>query len=264
VPAALVTGVTRRAGIGAAIALALARDGWEVATTGFRRYDATEPWGSAPEEAEAIVGELRSLGARAGFHEDDLADPSAASRVLGAAEGAVGPVTALVNNHAHSESGGLLETTAEQLDRHWQVNARATALLMAEFARRFRGESGTGRIVNLTSGLPLAGELAYAASKGALEWLTTSAAAELAPLGITANAIDPGPTDTGWMSAELAERIRAESPLGRLGRPEDAAQLVAFLCSPGGGWLTGQVLRCDGGWSTLRTPRRGRKPAARG
>jgi 3-oxoacyl-[acyl-carrier protein] reductase len=134
---------------------------------------------------------------------------------------------------------------------------------MAEFARRFRGESGTGRIVNLTSGLPLAGELAYAASKGALEWLTISAAAELAPRGIALNAVDPGPTETGWMNPELAERIRAESPLGRLGRPEDAARLVAFLCSPDGGWLTGQVLRCDGGWSTLRTPRWGREPTPR-
>jgi 3-oxoacyl-[acyl-carrier protein] reductase len=262
VPVALVTGATRHGGIGAAIALELARNGWDVATTGFRRYDATEPWGSQPEEADAIVEQVRSIGARAAFHEDDLADPSAASRVLRAAEAAVGPVTALVNNHAHSESGGLLETTPEQLDRHWQVNARAAALLMAEFARRFQGEPATGRIVNLTSGLPLTGELAYAASKGALEWLTISAAAELAARGIAVNAVDPGPTDTGWMSPTLAERIRAESPLGRLGRPEDAARLVAFLCSPDSGWVTGQVLSCDGGWSTLRTLRWGREPIA--
>jgi 3-oxoacyl-[acyl-carrier protein] reductase len=115
--------------------------------------------------------------------------------------------------------------------------------------------------VSFTSGLPLVGELAYAASKGALEWITVSAAAELAPRGISVNAVDPGPTDTGWLSSELRERIEAEMPLGRLGRPEDSAALVAFLCSSSGGWITGQVIRCDGGWSSARTPRIGREPA---
>ena len=92
------------------------------------------------------------------------------------------------------------------------VNARGTLLLSAEFVRRFRGELGAGRIVNLTSGLPLAGEIAYAASKGAVEWITVSAAAECAARGITVNTMNPGPTDTGWMSGDLRERIRAESP----------------------------------------------------
>ncbi len=112
-----------------------------------------------------------------------------------------------------------------------------------------------------TSGLPLTGELSYAASKGGLEWLTVSAAAELAPRGIAVNAIDPGPTETGWISPELRTLLLAEAPLGRLGRPEDSAELVAFLCSERGGWITGQVIHCDGGWSTLRTLRRGREPS---
>jgi 3-oxoacyl-[acyl-carrier protein] reductase len=255
-----VTGATRKAGIAAAVALALGRDGWDVATTGFRPYDDSEPWGSRPEEAEVIVTELRTLGVAAAFHEDDLADAAAPARVLDAAETAVGRLGALVCVHTHSEQGGVLETSAEQLDRHWLVNGRGTALLVGEFARRFDCAPGSGRVVTFTSGLPLAGELAYAATKGAVEWLTVSTAAELAPLGITVNAVDPGPTDTGWMGPELAERIRAESPLGRLGRPEDSAALVAFLCSPGGGWITGQVLRCDGGFSAIRTSRRGREP----
>lgn len=232
---------------------ALARDGWTLALTGFPPHDAREGWSSEPEDLATELG--------APWREEDLGDPSAPARALDAAEAAVGPLTALVNVHAHSETGGLLDATSEQLDRHWAVNARGTALLCAEFARRFRGEPGSGRIVSFTSAPPLAGEVAYASSKGALEWLTLSAAAELASRGITVNAIDPGPTDTGWMSPELRKRIEAEMPLGRLGRPEDSAALAAFLCSPAGGWITGQILHCDGGWSTVRTLRFGRETA---
>lgn len=242
------TGASRRDGIAAAVARALARDGWSLALTGFPPHDRREGWSSEPEEVAAEVG--------AAWHEDDLADPQAPERVLDAA----GPVVALVNVHAHSETGGLLDATAEQLDRHFQANARGTALLSAEFARRFAGASGIGRIVNFTSSLPLAGEVAYAASKGAVEWITVSAAAELAPRGITVNAIDPGPTDTGWMSQDLRRLIEAEIPLARVGRPEDSAELVAFLCSAAGGWITGQVIHCDGGWSSARTLRFGREP----
>jgi 3-oxoacyl-[acyl-carrier protein] reductase len=257
-PAALVTGVSRRAGIAAAVAQTLARDGWDVAATCWRPYDETEPWGSNPDEAKEIVEQLRALGVRAELYEDDLADAAAPVRLLDAAEAAVGPLTALVCVHAHSELGGLLDADAAQLDRHLTVNARGTSLLMAEFARRFHGEHGSGRMVTFSSGLPLTGEIAYAASKGALEWITVSAAVELGPLGMTVNAIDPGPTDTGWLSPELFDAVARATPLGRPGRAQDAAELVAFLCSERGGWITGQVLRSDGGFSLMGTPRHGR------
>src|SRR6266540_5274162 len=187
-PSALVTGVGRE-NIGAAVVRALEADGWTVATSG---------WHSGVQPTI----------------EADLADPEAPARVVAAAEDAAGPLTALVACHAHSELGSILEVSAADADRHWSVNARGTLLLAAEFARRFRGEPGTGRIVTFTSGLPLSGEIAYAASKGAIEWITVSAAVELGRLGITANAIDPGPTETGWMSTELREAVATATPLG--------------------------------------------------
>ena len=251
-PAVLVTGASRRTGIAAAVARRLAEDGWNVATTCWRPYDAMMPWGSVLEEAEELVAELQALGVRASMHEDDLSDPSASRRVLDAAEGTVGPLQALVNVHTYSTAGGLLQTSVEEFDRHLAVNVRGTFMLMAEFVRRFRAAPGAGRIVNFTSGLPLAGEIAYAASKGAIEWLTVSAAAELAPRGINVNAIDPGPNDTGWMPPALYAEIQAASPAGRVGRPQDVAELVAFLCSVKGQWINGQILHCDGGWSNLR------------
>jgi 3-oxoacyl-[acyl-carrier protein] reductase len=93
-----------------------------------------------------------------------------------------------------------------------------------------------------------------------LAWITLSTAGELAERGITVNAVDPGPTDTGWMSPELYERVASEAPLGRVGRPSDSAKLVAFPCSSERGWITGEILHCDGGWRTIRSLRRGREP----
>jgi 3-oxoacyl-[acyl-carrier protein] reductase len=226
--AVLLTGAA--GGIAPAVASALEADGWSVATTD-------------------LTGDVTVTA--------DLADPAAPARVVEAAERALGPLGALVTCHAVSELGGLLDADAAQIDRHLAANVRGTLLLMQAFVRAFRGEAGTGRIVNFTSNPPLLGEIAYAASKGAIEWLTKSAAVELGPRGITVNAVDPGPTDTGWMDDELKARVEQATPLGRAGRPEDAAALVAFLCSPRGAWITGQMLHSDGGFASYGTPRRG-------
>jgi 3-oxoacyl-[acyl-carrier protein] reductase len=254
VAAALVTGVSRLGGIAAAVVRALARDGWIVAGTGYRPYDATESWGSEPD----APAELLNQGVLAAWHEDDLADSSAPPRVLDAAEKAVGSLTALVNVHVRSGQGGVLDTTPDEFDRHMAVNARSVLQLSAEFARRFRGTPGSGRIVNFTSSA-LFGEVAYGVSKAAVEAITVASAMDLAP-SITVNAVEPGPTDTGWMTPELHERIRSALPLGRVGQPEDAAELVAFLCSERAGWITGEIIYSDGGSSIRQTIRRGRRP----
>jgi 3-oxoacyl-[acyl-carrier protein] reductase len=254
-PAVLVTGVSRLGGIAAAVARSLASDGWTVAGSGYRPYDETEPWGAQSDAPQQLVTE----GVLAAWHEDDLADAAAPRRVVEAAEGAVGPLTGLVVVHTESRQGGVLDTTAADFDRHMVVNARATLLLCAEFARRFRGEHGSGRIVAFTSGA-LHGEVAYGASKAALERIVVAAAAELGPRGITVNAVDPGATDTGWISPELYERISESTPLGRVGQPEDAAAFVSFLCSPRGGWITGQIIVSDGGATIAPALRRGREP----
>lgn len=246
---ALVTGASRRIGIGAAIARALAEAGASVFVTYYRPYDAAMPWGNQPAEAEELIAALKMISGRAGGMELDLAQPKAPAALFDQVEAALGAVDILVNNATYSVNDGIDNLTAESLDRHYAVNVRAMALLCAEFARRYRGP-GDGRIVNLTSGQglgPMPGELAYAATKGAVDAFTVSLSAVLAPRGITVNAVDPGATDTGWMPSELKQALEARAPLGRVGTPEDAARLVSFLASPAAGWITGQIIRSRGG-----------------
>ena len=249
---AVVTGVGGRSGIGAAICRALLRDGWSVVACGWTAYARVQSWaGSDCDGLESLVDDLGTSG-RFHWRDVDLEDIAAIPALFEAAHTLVGPIDALVATHARSLLGGVMEVTAAEFDGHVAVNARATLLLIQEFARRWSGDAGTGRVVTFVSGPPLEGEIAYAASKGAIEWLTLSAAAELARRGISVNAVDPGPTDTGWMSEEIAAHVEKRSPMRRIGRPADAAELVAFLCSERSGWITGQVIRSDGGWSTLR------------
>lgn len=236
-------------GIGAEIVRGLTGSGWKVFTTWWTPYDASMPWGSQPEE----IGELLSSTGATGI-EADLADPHAPSEVFDAAENALGTIRALVNVHTYDPGGGLFEIDGPGLDRHLAVNVRATYLLCREFAERFEPAQGPGRIVNFVSGPPLVGSVACATSKGAVHWMTLSIAGELAPNGITVNAIDPGPTDTGWMTPELKRRLDQASPSGRVSEPRDASNLVRFLLSDDGGWMTAQLLRSDGGFSQLAGP----------
>ena len=247
-PVALVTGVGRTVGIGAGIARRLAGAGWDIAVTYYNPYDERMPWGIEAGATQRTTADLETRGAATTAVEADLSDPDAPRRIFDAAENALGPVTALVMCHCESVNSGLLDTTVESFDRHFAVNARATWLLIREFGRRFAGPAGAGRIIALTSDHTV-GNLPYGASKGALDRITLAAAHEFAGLGVTANVVNPGPVDTGWMSGEIRASAVRQTPLGRLGTPRDTANLVEFLCSPSGQWINGQLLFSNGGFA---------------
>jgi 3-oxoacyl-[acyl-carrier protein] reductase len=247
-PIALVTGVGRTIGIGAGIARQLAASGWDIAFTYWTAYDDRMAWGADAGATAAISADLAAAGAASAAVEADLTDTAAPARIFDAARERLGPVTALVMCHCESVDSGLLDTTVDSFDRHFAVNARATWLLIREYGLRFRGPEGTGRIISLTSD-HVVGNLPYGASKAALDRITIAAAYEFAHLGVTANVINPGPVDTGWMTAEIRASGIRRTPLGRLGTPRDAAHLVDFLCSRQGQWINGQLLMSNGGFA---------------
>ena len=245
---ALVTGATRRIGIGAAICRALADAGAHVAFTSFTEYDAAM-YESDTSDPARLVEELRDMGVPAINIPWDLEPAAKLPRLLDRVEDELGPISILVNNAAYSTRDGWEELTAEQIDRHYHVNTRATAMLSVEFCRRFKGETG-GRIINFSSGQhlgPMSDELAYAMSKAAIVTFTQSVAPDVIGKGITVNAVNPGVTDTGWITPQLRKSLLPMMPAGRFGTPEDAARLVAWLASDGAGWITGQVLNSEGG-----------------
>lgn len=247
---ALVTGAGRGGGIGAAICRALAARGADMLFTYWKDYDREMSRDPDENGPETLREELRSMGVRAEGVEVDLSLPESPERLLDVATERLGPPSILVNNAAHSTRDGFENLYAATLDAHYAVNLRATALLCVEFARLYSGGAG-GRIVNLSSGQslgPMLGELAYAATKGAIEAFTVTLAAEVGHKGITVNAVNPGPTDTGWMDDELRQALSTKFPSGRMGQPEDAARLVAFLAGEEATWITGQVIHSEGGF----------------
>lgn len=245
---ALITGASRRQGIGAAICRALAVQGVDIALTYWQPYDHTQPHGADEDGPAALAQEVEAFGVRSVAIEANLADPTRPSQVLQQTIDTLGYPHIVVNNATHSTHDGYEQLDAAILDAHYAVNVRGMALLSVEFARRWPQRTD-GRIINLSSGQslePMPGELAYAATKGAVEAFTRTLAAEVAARGITVNAIDPGATDTGWMSDRLKVDIQRAMRMGRVGQPEDAARLVVFLASAASGWITGQVIHSRG------------------
>jgi 3-oxoacyl-[acyl-carrier protein] reductase len=258
---AVVTGANH--GIGAATARVLANRGAGVLLTYLRLDHAADRALLDPAvedrsaDAQHVIDTIEIAGGRASAIEADLTDAAAAGLVFDTAEERLGPVDILVNNasgwvadsflpddprRAESRPTGL---SAETLDSNLAVDARASALLIAEFARRHIARGATwGRIVGLSSGGPLGfpGEVSYGAAKAAQDNLTMSAALELADHGITANMIHPPVTDTGWITPAVERMVEDSDDMFHIASPEEIANVIAFIASDHAALITANVI----------------------
>jgi 3-oxoacyl-[acyl-carrier protein] reductase len=240
---AVITGVSDQHGIGAAVCRQFAKEGAHIFYT---YYNAKSGW------ENTFSNEIKQNNVQCIDSEIDLSDSNSPNYLLDEVIRTLGVPTILVNNAAHSTNEGYRELDAKCLDSHYVVNIRGTCLLSVEFARRFENSKHkSGRIINMTSGQAkgaMPNELAYVATKGAISSFTLSLSAGVAPLGITVNAVNPGPTASGWMSEEIKKHLEPHFNMGRVGEPEDAARIILFLASDEAEWITGQVIHSEGGF----------------
>jgi 3-oxoacyl-[acyl-carrier protein] reductase len=236
---AIVTGAS--GGIGAAVSERLARDGFTVVVN----------YAGKAAPAEDLVRKIEAAGGKAVAHQADIGDPDAARKMFEAAETAVGGVDVLINNAGIMMLAPIADSDDALFDRQINVNLKGTFNTLREAAKRLRDG---GRIVNVSSSVtgmlqPTYG--VYAATKAAVEAMTSILAKELRGRSITVNAIAPGPTATKLFldgkPQEVIDRLAKLAPLERLGQPEDIAAAVAFLVGPDGAWINGQTLRANGG-----------------
>lgn len=247
---AMVTGVSRLKGIGRAICLELASAGYDIFFTYWTSYDKSMPWGIEADEPDTIRDELKKLGVRSEHVEFDLSVEGASDLLLEKVYTSLGYPKVLINNATYSTKTSIDTLTSEELDRHYQINVRATTLLSLKFIRDFKFEKG-GRIINLNSGQalgPMPNEIAYAITKSAIVMLTETLASEIGKRGITINSVNPGPNDTGWMDEKLRSELLPRFPMNRIGQPMDIANLIGFLVSEKGEWITGQNINSEGGF----------------
>lgn len=238
---ALVTGVSRPSGIGAAVAHRLHELGATVVASGWPPHDAEMPWGSPTEPSWPFP---------TGRH--NLEHPDAPAALVDEVVERHGRLDVIVAAHARSSSSSLDEVDAAELDRCWAANVRSVVLLARRFAMHHRPRSASsGRMIWFTSGQhlePMDSEIAYAVSKGALHQMTGSIAHALAGAGIVASCINPGPVDTGWADAATHEAVADRFPDGLWTTPVQIAELVRFLVSADGSVLRGQVIDAESGF----------------
>jgi 3-oxoacyl-[acyl-carrier protein] reductase len=248
---AIVTGASRSNGIGTAICLALAEAGADIFFTHWTPFDETAGNGVEKDWAGILEGKLIKMGVRAAHMEADLENDQTPSRILRAVTESLATPDILINNATYCAPSNFRTLDTNILDKHYNVNNRGTLMLSMEFAKAFEKANpagGEGRIINMVSGGPDPDNLAYIATKGALKAITPPLATGLAPLGITVNSVDPGPTDSGWIDEKLEKAFLPMFPMGRLGLPKDAAKLIRFLASGESQWITGQIIESNGGF----------------
>ena len=235
---ALVTGASR--GIGRAIALRLAEDGANVAVI----------YAGSADKAEAVVNEITALGVNAKAYRCNVADSAAVNETVKAVTNDLGKIDILVNNAGITRDGLMLRMKDEDFDAVLDTNLKgAINMIRACYSGFIRKKSG--RIINISSVSGImgnAGQANYSASKAGVIGLTKSVARELASRGITCNAVAPGFIQTD-MTENLGDNnpLLNSIPLGRMGKPEDIAAAVAFLASDSAAYITGEVLKVDGG-----------------
>ncbi len=247
---AIVTGVSRLQGIGKAISIALAKRDIDIFFTYWTNYDKQMPWSVQANEPQLIRQEILDLGVNCDCLELDLTSENAPQKLLIKVKETMGNPSILINNATYSTTTDIANFSVTELDKHYALNVRATTLLTIEFIKQFAFSQG-GRIINLTSGQSLGempNEIAYAMTKGAVETLTKTISQTIANQGITINAVNPGPNDTGWMDEPMREQLIQRFPMNRIGQPQDVAHLVGFLCSEEGEWITGQIIHSEGGF----------------
>ncbi len=239
----LVTGVGRSAGIGAAICREIAKNGGDIFFTYWHPYD-QKNHPESNNDIEVITTELEQFGVKVGSKEVDLTDPQSAKSLFRAVESDLGTPSILINNACHDFEIPFIDLSPEILDKHYSVNIRAVAMLCREFVKRGKA----GHIISMTSGQSLGSmgghKIPYTITKAALEMLAPQLAPELSKLSIFINSLDPGPTDTGWMTEEIKAMVLKDSKKGRLTTPEDIGKLVIEILTESN-YQTGEIIHAE-------------------
>ncbi len=257
---ALITGANNPQGIGATTALAFAREGAKVVLVYKKvpkpfandKTDRNGPdryYAANAGDAGVVQGKLEEMNADCLILESDISNEDAVKEIYSAVLERYGRIDILVNNAAVDDENGfdtIEKITQKVIDDTFAVNVRGSILMTREFINH-RGDYG--RVINISTDASqvFAGQITYGASKATLEALTRSIALEVGKYGITVNCIAPGPTQTGWIDADLEQSVLPVIPMGKLIQPEDIAETILFLASEQARMLTGQVIKVSGG-----------------